>query len=144
MNLTIPCSNTDRLMHGVGNPNDAFWLAQTHFLTHQFAQAERLLTATRSEPTSTSTGQAPQRKLTDTSLACRYLAAQCQVRLGKWEEALEMVGRGGGTWGEITEMQTPGDGGVKVSSFHNPHLASDLTFVRASGSLQLRLRIYAA
>ena len=26
------------------NPNDAFWLAQTHFMTHQYSRAERLLT----------------------------------------------------------------------------------------------------
>ncbi|SCZ93056.1 BZ3500_MvSof-1268-A1-R1_Chr6-2g08433 [Microbotryum saponariae] len=69
------------------NPDDAFWLAQTHFLTHQYAQAERILTSIR--PGS------PSARLTDTSLACRYLAAQCQVRLGKWDDALEMVGWNG-------------------------------------------------
>ena len=28
----------------IGNPNDAFWLAQTHFLTGHYLRAERLLT----------------------------------------------------------------------------------------------------
>lgn len=28
----------------IDNPNDAFWLAQTHFMTHQYSRAERLLT----------------------------------------------------------------------------------------------------
>ena len=30
--------------------------------------------------------------LVDLSVACRYLAAQCQVRQGKWAEATEMLG----------------------------------------------------
>ncbi len=28
----------------------------------------------------------------DVSVACRYLAAQCQVRQGRWAEAMEMLG----------------------------------------------------
>ncbi|CAG7849077.1 Anaphase-promoting complex subunit cut9 AltName: Full=20S cyclosome/APC complex protein cut9; AltName: Full=Cell untimely torn protein 9 [Serendipita indica DSM 11827] len=31
-------------------------------------------------------------RLVDVSVMCRYLAAQCQVRLGKWTEALEVLG----------------------------------------------------
>lgn len=31
-------------------------------------------------------------KLVDISVACRYLAAQCQVRQGRWAEATEMLG----------------------------------------------------
>ncbi|KAI8445811.1 hypothetical protein BY996DRAFT_4649408 [Phakopsora pachyrhizi] len=31
-------------------------------------------------------------RMTDYSTACRYLAAQCMIRQGKWDEALEMVG----------------------------------------------------
>jgi anaphase-promoting complex subunit 6 len=31
-------------------------------------------------------------RLVDMSVACRYLAAQCQVRQGKWTEALEILG----------------------------------------------------
>ena len=122
------------LLRPTGNPNDAFWLAQTHLLTHQYSQAERILTTLRpTTPPSTefassstpppgspssSSQNGEMRRLTDTSLACRYLAAQCQVRLGKWEEALEMVGRGNGNWsawdGEIDQGDGPGDGGIKV------------------------------
>lgn len=36
---------------GIGDPNDAFWLAQTYFMTNQYARAHRLLT--RPFPTST-------------------------------------------------------------------------------------------
>lgn len=101
-----------------GDPNDAFWLAQTHFLTHQFAQAERILALPRADGAE---------RLADTSVACRYLAAQCQVRLGKWDEALELVGRGDDPWSspatgdddvrtvheEEDEVEGTADGGVK-------------------------------
>ena len=133
------------LLRPTGNPNDAFWLAQTHLLTHQYSQAEGILTALRStSPPSTefassstpppgspssSSQNGEMKRLTDTSLACRYLAAQCQVRLGKWEEALEMVGRGNGNWsawdGETDQGDGPGDGGIKVrknNSARSTHL----------------------
>lgn len=97
-----------------GNPNDAFWLAQTHFLVHQYAQAENILTSLRPPPPGPSASSSAPRRLTDTSLACRYLAAQCQVRLGKWDEALEMVGRNGG-FGTVPEQEGQSDGGIKVS-----------------------------
>ncbi|KAI5474174.1 cell division control protein Cdc16 [Pseudohyphozyma bogoriensis] len=91
---------------GYCNPNDAFWLSQIHFYTHKFSQAELLLTSLRGSPPT---------RLTDSSLACRYLAAQCQVRLGKWEEALEMVGRGGFSW-DGAEVEGDGDGGIKLTA----------------------------
>ncbi|GAA5914858.1 hypothetical protein JCM6882_007823 [Rhodosporidiobolus microsporus] len=111
-----------------GNADDAFWLAQIHFLTHQYAQAERILTAPRPAsspfPPTASTSTAPPPfvhasstsaiRLTDTSLACRYLAAQCMVRLGKWEEALEMVGRRGGLGADHGDGK--GDGGIKLTA----------------------------
>ncbi|TNY24498.1 cell division control protein 16 [Rhodotorula diobovata] len=96
-----------------GNADDVFWLAQIHFLTHQFAQAERILTTPR-PPSSASTSTAPPVRLTDMSLACRYLAAQCQVRLGKWEEALEMVGRRGALGMEMGDGKS--DGGIKLTA----------------------------
>ncbi|KAK4053503.1 anaphase-promoting complex subunit Cut9 [Microbotryomycetes sp. JL201] len=100
-----------KVFHLTANPDDAFWLAQTHFLTHQYAQAERILTATRpSTSASTMAG-----RLTDTSLACRYLAAQCQVRLGKWDEALEMVGRQSYLGVEAFSHGT-GDGGIRLTA----------------------------
>jgi anaphase-promoting complex subunit 6 len=109
------------------DPNDAFWLAQTYFMTHQYSRAERLLM--RPFPTSPpkrlsaspplTNGHLPHgpslkgksreignpqlpgmsrlplgpggmieipedmqdgvSRLVDMSVACRYLAAQCQV-----------------------------------------------------------------
>ncbi|GAA6063193.1 hypothetical protein JCM10212_000495 [Sporobolomyces blumeae] len=99
-----------------GNPDDAFWLAQVHFLTSEYSHAERILTtrrATTAQTASTSTASSVTR-LTDTSLACRYLAAQCQVRLGKWDEALEMVGRRGGLVSDAGDPR--GDGGIKLTA----------------------------
>ena len=130
---------------GLDDPNDAFWLAQTYFMTHQYSRAERLLT----RPFSTSppkkqpkgkskehdvvdrlpvgpTGmlQVPESlqegisRLVDMSVACRYLAAQCQIRQGNWEEATELLGeanpfRDSGRSGpSIPNM----DGGIKVCS----------------------------
>ena len=145
------------------DPNDAFWLAQTFFMTHQYSRAERLLTRpfsithpTTDEPepplpnghgplshVSSIRNSATNAKgkgkevhppisvprlpmgpggmievpedmqenvlrLVDMSVACRYLAAQCQVcncpwllslclramevRQGSWAEATEMLG----------------------------------------------------
>ncbi|GAA5997071.1 hypothetical protein JCM5350_007746 [Sporobolomyces pararoseus] len=98
------------------NPDDAFWLAQIHFLTGQYGQAERILTTLRPTPASTaSTSTTPSAsRLTDSSLACRYLAAQCQVRLGKWEDALDMVGRRGGLMSAGESAR--GDGGIKLTA----------------------------
>ncbi|BGP06853.1 anaphase-promoting complex subunit Cut9 [Rhodotorula toruloides] len=101
-----------KVLEMTGNPDDAFWLAQIHFLTHQFSQAERILTAPRPS-SAASTSTAPPARLTDMSLACRYLAAQCMVRLGKWEEALDMVGRRGLVEGY---NDGKGDGGIKITA----------------------------
>ncbi|KZV78912.1 TPR-like protein [Exidia glandulosa HHB12029] len=59
----------------------------------------------------------PQR-LVDISISCRYLAAQCQVRQGKWPEALETLGEAnpwrntGKSGANIPNM----DGGIKLDS----------------------------
>lgn len=56
--------------------------------------------------------------LVDTSVACRYLAAQCQVRQGKWAEAAEMLGESnpfrdtGGSGPRIANT----DGGIKIEA----------------------------
>ncbi|GAA5840967.1 hypothetical protein JCM9279_001275 [Rhodotorula babjevae] len=102
-----------KVLELTGNADDTFWLAQIHFLTHQFAQAERILTSPR-PPSAASTSTAPPVRLTDVSLACRYLAAQCQVRLGKWDEALEMVGRRGVLGADVRDGK--GDGGIKLTA----------------------------
>ncbi|PVF99781.1 TPR-like protein [Serendipita vermifera] len=57
-------------------------------------------------------------RLIDLSVMCRYLAAQCQVRLGKWAEALEVLGeenpfRDGATNGPHVANR---DGGIKLEA----------------------------
>jgi anaphase-promoting complex subunit 6 len=68
-----------------GHSNDAFWLAQIHFLTGHYLRAERILVEPRSKqdaPHGKGKGKADGR-LVDESLACRYLAAQCMVSLSR-------------------------------------------------------------
>lgn len=158
-------------LYASDDPNDAFWLAQTYFLTHQYSRAERLLT--RPFPTSPASPppivtaavngnsifsladakgkgrevsqsmhpitSAPSHnslplggagdvlniapefqdgmsRLVDMSVACRYLAAQCQMRQGKWADATEILGeanpfRGSGNTGPAVPNM---DGGIKV------------------------------
>ncbi len=93
--------------HGqLADPNDAFWLAQAHFLCHQYQRAEAILThqhAFEMPRATTAKGKErddlrrgnmplmggvniiPQKagtysRLVDLSASCRYLAAQCSVR----------------------------------------------------------------
>ncbi|PWY97063.1 TPR-like protein [Testicularia cyperi] len=67
--------------------------------------------------------------LVNHSLACRYLAAQCQVRLGKYHEALELLGDTE-HWGTSAANKTPSmDGGIK--------LGSSVAYLR--GQIHLRL-----
>ncbi|KAL5503810.1 CUT9 [Sanghuangporus vaninii] len=56
--------------------------------------------------------------LVDLSVACRYLAAQCQIRQGKWAEATEMLGESNpfrGTDGVGPRIANI-DGGVKIEA----------------------------
>ncbi|KAI0078758.1 TPR-like protein [Panus rudis PR-1116 ss-1] len=155
----------DKILSWTNDPNDAFWLAQTFFLTHQYSRAERLLT--RPFPTSpprrpgahpTNGHTDPKGKgkevardevagpvpfpprlpaggagemidvaieyqdgisrLVDMSVACRYLAAQCQMRQGKWRDATEMLGeanpfRGSSKSGPAIPNV---DGGIKIEA----------------------------
>ncbi|KAF8515403.1 TPR-like protein [Hysterangium stoloniferum] len=158
----------DKVLSWTSNPNDAFWLAQTHFMTHQYSRAERLLTRpfpltsppdkpfplhnakeyalgsahSQSQmmvdpvrlPTQYPDIQRDQfagigndlmgdvhadmSRLVDMSIACRYLAAQCQVRQGKWADALEMLGesnpfRDSGRSGPAVPNR---DGGIKIEA----------------------------
>lgn len=67
--------------------------------------------------------------LVNHSLACRYLAAQCQVRLAKYHEALELLGDNE-QWGGAAGAKKPStDGGIK--------LGSSVAFLR--GQIHLRL-----
>lgn len=137
----------DKVLSWTNDPNDAFWLAQTYFMTHRYSRAERLLT--RPFPTKPPAvpfdlkGKArepdfPPRlpvgptamievaaeqqegvsRLVDMSVVCRYLAAQCLVRQGKWAEATEMLGeanpfRNSGRSGPAVPNT---DGGIKVEA----------------------------
>lgn len=56
---------------------DLFWLAQVLFSSGNYTRAKELLF---------SKGQVEK------SVSCRYLAALCHTKVGKWEEALEVVG----------------------------------------------------
>ncbi|TFY83527.1 hypothetical protein EWM64_g474 [Hericium alpestre] len=175
----------DKIVSWTNDPNDAFWLAQTYFMTHQYSRAERLLTRPfrakppiiphprRSDdahvgpngfgsptpapsdasmftpaplggtgvpfpdlkgkgrehdarlpmgPTAMINVAAEQQegvsRLVDMSVVCRYLAAQCLVRQGKWAEATEMLGeanpfRNSGRSGPAVPNT---DGGIKVEA----------------------------
>ncbi|KAF5382153.1 hypothetical protein D9615_004247 [Tricholomella constricta] len=155
----------DKILTWTNDPNDAFWLAQTYFMTHQYSRAERLLTrpfptAPPKRPSSPSPAtnghlfqpakgkgreqdpppplttiprlpmgpgamiEVPEEmqervsRLVDMSVACRYLAAQCQVRQGNWAEATEMLGeanpfRDSGRSGPAIPNV---DGGIKVEA----------------------------
>ncbi|KAF9223525.1 TPR-like protein [Gyrodon lividus] len=162
----------DKILSWTNDPNDAFWLAQTYFMTHQYSRAERLLTrpfhvkAPSLQPThgdgidqsmasSSAMGnfsldtkgkcketdvqheltsrlpmgpagliklpdalQESVSRLVDMSVACRYLAAQCQVRQGNWADALEILGeanpfRHSGSSGPSVANV---DGGIKVEA----------------------------
>ncbi|KAF8240713.1 TPR-like protein [Tricholoma matsutake] len=157
----------DKILSWTHDPNDAFWLAQTYFMTHQYSRAERLLTRPfpteppkrQSTPIPPTNGhmshlfpsakgkgreqdlpqpismprlpvgpvgmiEVPEElqdrvsKLVDMSVACRYLAAQCQVRQGNWAEATEMLGeanpfRDSGRSGPAIPNV---DGGIKVEA----------------------------
>ncbi|EIN10021.1 TPR-like protein [Punctularia strigosozonata HHB-11173 SS5] len=57
-------------------------------------------------------------RLVDMSVACRYLAAQCQVRQGKWAEATEMLGEAN-PFRDLDDntIQLPNtDGGIKIEA----------------------------
>ncbi|KAH9928423.1 TPR-like protein [Amylocystis lapponica] len=165
----------DKILSWTNEPNDAFWLAQTFFLTHQYSRAERLLTRpfrtspsrgfkeapgvnghfpsfpflaadakgkakevpiptpvlAASAPSITRLPVGPSEmidvaveyeegvsRLVDMSVACRYLAAQCQVRQGKWTEATEMLGEANPFRGHQRSGTTvPNlDGGIKIEA----------------------------
>lgn len=104
----------DKVLHLTNDPNDAFWLAQTYFLSHNYLTSLNLLI----RPFYLTDHDTPIR-LFQVSLFCRYLTAQCQVRLGKWSEALEMLGddnpfRNNDNHGPSVKST---DGGIKVGHF---------------------------
>ncbi|KAF8322575.1 TPR-like protein [Clavulina sp. PMI_390] len=136
----------DKVFSWTADPNDAFWLAQAHFLSHHYLRAESILIQSYAYQTPRATtakgkeredllrGNMPlmggidlaptiaggYSRLVDLSVACRYLAAQCSVRLGKWDDALEMLGETNPFRGKANEpppVSVPEQhGGVKVES----------------------------
>ncbi|KZP00555.1 TPR-like protein [Calocera viscosa TUFC12733] len=133
----------DKVLSWTHDPNDAFWLAQAHFLNHEYSRAETLLLKEFIAPSKTAaslkgkeredvngylaepigggkiqiSGQQGSR-LVDLSIGCRYLAAQCQVKLGKWADALELLGETNpftqtGNSGPLVPNR---DGGFKVEA----------------------------
>ncbi|KAG0354485.1 anaphase promoting complex subunit cdc16 [Podila minutissima] len=67
----------DKVLSLTDDCNDLFWLAQTYFLTGQYGRAVNLL---------------KEQNLSESSIACRFLAIQCMIRMGKWSEAMDLLG----------------------------------------------------
>lgn len=59
------------------NDADAFWLAQVHFGNNNFTRALALLS---------------RKDLIHRSLSCRYLAAHCYIKQGRYDQALAILG----------------------------------------------------
>ncbi|KAK8187306.1 hypothetical protein HDK77DRAFT_378166 [Phyllosticta capitalensis] len=68
----------DKLLAISNHDRDAFWLAQVHFSTGNYARAQSILSRFFSKP--------------DASPAHRYLAALCCVKQGKYDEAMMVLG----------------------------------------------------
>ncbi|KAF1969790.1 TPR-like protein [Bimuria novae-zelandiae CBS 107.79] len=67
----------DKLLALTGDDQDLFYLAQVHFSNGNYSRAQSFLS---------------RGNLTDRNAQCRYLAAQCAIKLGKTEEALAVLG----------------------------------------------------
>ena len=74
--MSIPSAKADN-SHLPDDPNDAFFLAQVHFSTGNYTRAQSFL---------------DKHDLVEHNSACRYLAAHCQIKQGKHEEALSLLG----------------------------------------------------
>ncbi|EIM21594.1 TPR-like protein [Wallemia mellicola] len=102
----------DKCLHLTKDPNDAFWLAQIYFYQHSYLRALNLLTKPFIIDDDTPV------RLYQISVFCRYLTAQCQVKLDKWNEALELLG----DQNPFKNHQQHGtnvkssDGGIKIES----------------------------
>ncbi|KAL6706280.1 anaphase-promoting complex subunit Cut9 [Coniothyrium glycines] len=67
----------DKLLAITEDDQDAFWLAQVHFTTGNYSRTQALLA---------------RGNLLERTPQCRYLAAHCSIKLGKMDEALQMLG----------------------------------------------------
>ncbi|KAF2125302.1 anaphase-promoting complex subunit Cut9 [Dothidotthia symphoricarpi CBS 119687] len=67
----------DKLLHFTKDDQDAFWLAQAHFSTGNYSRTQALLA---------------RGNLAERNPQCRYLSAHCSIKLGRIEEALQILG----------------------------------------------------
>ncbi|KIW54181.1 hypothetical protein PV05_06558 [Exophiala xenobiotica] len=67
----------DKVLALTNNDSDAFWLAQVHFGNNNFTRALALLS---------------RKDLVSRSLSCRYLAAHCYIKQGRYDQALAILG----------------------------------------------------
>ncbi|KAI0393423.1 anaphase-promoting complex subunit cut9 [Xylariaceae sp. FL0594] len=67
----------DKLLALTNDDTDAFWLAQVHFATGNYSRAQAALS---------------KKDLIDRSPSCKYLAAHCFIKQGRYDEALTVLG----------------------------------------------------
>ncbi len=67
----------DKVLALTNDDSDAFWLAQVHFSNSNYTRALALL---------------DRKDLIVRSLSCRYLAAHCYIKQGRYEQALSILG----------------------------------------------------
>ena len=75
--VAILLATIQHLPVSADDDNDAFFLAQVHFSTANYTRAQSFL---------------EKHNLVERNTSCRYLAAHCQIRQGKYEEALTILG----------------------------------------------------
>lgn len=90
----------DKILALTNDPNDAFWLAQVYYLSEQYTRARQVLL----------------RQELDRSVSCRYLAALCLTKMGKWDEALTILGDRNPFQGPIAAKVKNQDGGIKLEA----------------------------
>ncbi|SCU95698.1 LAMI_0F03356g1_1 [Lachancea mirantina] len=91
----------DKVYSMTHDPNDAFWLAQVYYNTGAYIRAVELLS---------------HDNLDASSVMCRYLTALCQVKLKKYEEALDTVGETNPFKDANGDHPKNVDGGIKLVS----------------------------
>lgn len=90
----------DKILALTNDPNDAFWLAQVYYLSEQYTRARQILL----------------RQELDRSVSCRYLAALCLTKMGKWDEALTILGERNPFQGSVASKVKNQDGGIKLEA----------------------------
>lgn len=91
----------DKVLALTDDANDAFWLGQVYYTGGQYQRAKEILL---SKP--------HYEKL----VLCRYLAAQCLVKLELWEDALDIVGESNPFRKDEYYQVLNSDGGIKLEA----------------------------